>query len=117
MNVARHDIDLRHPEEARGSAGFSDQERAKLEKLIGVGFIDTYRALYPDQEKVYTWWSYQMFSRRRNDGWRIDYFLISERLLPRLADASIHSKVMGSDHCPVSITLSDVGIGGTDNNG
>lgn len=106
FNVARHDIDLRHPDENRGSAGFSDQERGKMEELIGAGFVDTYRALHPDEEKAYTWWSYQRMARRRNDGWRIDYFLISENLMPRLESAEIHSKIMGSDHCPVSITLS-----------
>ncbi|MCD8387172.1 MAG: exodeoxyribonuclease III, partial [Bacteroidales bacterium] len=90
FNVARNDIDLKHPELYRGTTGFSDPERAKLEQLIGAGFVDTYRALHPDTEKVYTWWSYQMRSRQRNDGWRIDYFLISERLLPRLTSAEIY---------------------------
>lgn len=105
FNVARLDIDLKHPEENRGFAGFSDEERSKMEELIGAGFVDTYRALHPDEEKAYTWWSYQRLARRRNDGWRIDYFLISGNLLPKLESAEIHSKIMGSDHCPVSITL------------
>ncbi|MCC8174873.1 MAG: exodeoxyribonuclease III [Bacteroidales bacterium] len=106
FNVAHHDIDLRNPDEFRGSTGFSEPERGKLEQLLGAGFIDTYRALHPTEEKVYTWWSYMARERQRNIGWRIDYFLISERLRPRLEDASVYRHILGSDHCPISITLS-----------
>ncbi|MCC8070915.1 MAG: exodeoxyribonuclease III [Bacteroidales bacterium] len=107
FNVARLDIDLKHPDEYRGTTGFSDQERGKIEELLAAGFIDTYRYLHPTEEKVYTWWSYMARSRQRNDGWRIDYFLISQRLAPRLEAADVYRYTMGSDHCPISITLAE----------
>ena len=105
FNVAHQDIDIRYPDKNRGTTGFSDQERGKFEELLKTGFTDTYRLLHPDEEKIYTWWSYMGGARRRNDGWRIDYFLISESLIPKLEAAEIHNKIMGSDHCPVSIIL------------
>lgn len=106
LNVARHDIDLRHPDLYRESTGFSTPERRKLEELIGAGFVDTYRALHPRRERAYTWWSYQGMARSKDDGWRIDYFLVSRALEPRIARAEIYSRIPGSDHCPISLTLS-----------
>lgn len=105
LNVAHKDIDLKHPELNRGATGFSDQERGALQRMLDAGFIDTWRYLYPDLEKVYSWWSYMQMSRRRNDGWRIDYFIVSARLAPRIEAAEILTKVMGSDHCPVTVTI------------
>ena len=105
MNVAHKEIDLKNPKTNRKNPGFTDQERNCMTRLLESGFIDTYRAIHGDEENAYTWWSYRFKAREKNIGWRIDYFLISERLLPYLKDASIHPDVMGSDHCPVSITL------------
>ena len=105
LNVAHQEIDLKNPKSNRGSAGFSDEERACFSMLLERGFIDTFRFLYPDVTGAYSWWSYMFKARQNNAGWRIDYFLISDRLKDKLRQAVIHSDVMGSDHCPVSIDL------------
>ena len=104
MNVAHQEIDLKNPKTNRKNAGFTDEEREKMTQLLGNGFIDTFRTLYPEQV-TYSWWSYRFRAREKNTGWRIDYFLISERLKDRLEDAKIHTEIMGSDHCPVEIIL------------
>ena len=104
MNVAHQKIDLKNPKTNRKNAGFTDEEREKMTQLLGNGFIDTFRTLYPEQV-TYSWWSYRFRAREKNTGWRIDYFLISERLKDRLEDAKIHTEIMGSDHCPVEIIL------------
>lgn len=104
LNVAHEEIDLKNPKSNRGNAGFSDEERAKFGELLNAGFADTYRRLYPDRVQ-YSWWSYMFHAREKNAGWRIDYFVVSERLLPRVKDAFILTDVMGSDHCPVGIEL------------
>ena len=105
MNVAHQEIDLKNPKTNRGSAGFTDEERGKFTQLLDAGFTDTFRALHPDALHAYSWWSYRFKARERNTGWRIDYFLVSNRLFPRVADAAIHADILGSDHCPVSLTL------------
>jgi len=104
MNVAHQEIDLKNPKTNRRNAGFTDEEREKMTELLNNGFIDTFRTLYPEQV-TYSWWSYRFRAREKNTGWRIDYFLISERLRDRLIDAKIHTETMGSDHCPVEIDL------------
>ena len=104
MNVAHQEIDLKNPKINRKNAGFTDEEREKMTQLLSNGFIDTFRTLYPEQV-TYSWWSYRFRAREKNTGWRIDYFLISERLKDRLEDAKIHTEIMGSDHCPVEIIL------------
>lgn len=104
MNVAHQEIDLKNPKTNRKNAGFTDEEREKMTQLLSNGFIDTFRTLYPEQI-TYSWWSYRFRAREKNTGWRIDYFLISERLKDRLEDAKIHTEIMGSDHCPVEIIL------------
>ena len=104
MNVAHQEIDLKNPKTNHKNAGFTDEEREKMTQLLNNGFIDTFRTLYPEQV-TYSWWSYRLRAREKNTGWRIDYFLISERLKDRLEDAKIHTEIMGSDHCPVEITL------------
>lgn len=103
LNVAHEEIDLKNPKSNRGSAGFSDQERGKMTELLSSGFTDTFRALYPDRTGAYTWWSYRFNARKNNAGWRIDYFIVSDRLLPRVRDNIIHAEVEGSDHCPVEL--------------
>ena len=105
LNVAHEEIDLKNPKTNRGNAGFSDQEREKMTVLLGSGFADSFRALYPDKTGAYTWWSYRFNARKNNAGWRIDYFIVSERLLPRVKDQIIHADVTGSDHCPVELDL------------
>ena len=105
MNVAHQEIDLKNPKTNRMSAGFTDQERGKFTELLEAGFADTFRRLYPDAKERYSWWSYRFKARERNTGWRIDYFVMSERLMERVKDSCIHSEVMGSDHCPVSLEL------------
>ncbi|WP_297198931.1 exodeoxyribonuclease III [uncultured Flavonifractor sp.] len=105
LNVAHQEIDLKNPKTNRGNAGFSDQEREKMTALLSSGFADTFRALYPDKTGAYTWWSYRFNARKNNAGWRIDYFIVSERLLPRVKDQIIHADVTGSDHCPVELDL------------
>lgn len=105
LNVAHEEIDLANPKTNRRNAGFTDEERSAMTSLLSRGFVDTFRYLHPTQEKAYSWWSYRGGARARNVGWRIDYFLISERIAPKLKDASIHADVTGSDHCPVSMEI------------
>ena len=105
MNVAHEEIDLKNPKSNRRNAGFSDEERAKMTELLGSGFTDTFRYLYPDLSGAYSWWSYRFKAREKNAGWRIDYFLVSDRLRDQIRAAEIHSDVLGSDHCPVSLVL------------
>lgn len=106
LNVAHEEIDLKNPKTNRHNAGFTDEEREKMTILLNSGFTDTFRSLYPEQV-TYSWWSYRFRAREKNTGWRIDYFLISDRLKDRMADAIIHTDVMGSDHCPVELILKD----------
>lgn len=105
LNVAHREIDLKNPKTNRRNAGFTDEERAKFGELLDAGFIDTFRHFYPDLEGAYSWWSYRFRAREKNAGWRIDYFLVSERLQARLTDAKIHADVFGSDHCPVEVDI------------
>lgn len=105
LNVAHKEIDLKNPKTNRKNAGFTDEERGKFSTLLGQGFIDTYRYFYPDQEGIYSWWSYRFSARAKNAGWRIDYFCVSESLKDRLGDAKILTDIMGSDHCPVELDL------------
>ena len=105
LNVAHEEIDLKNPKTNRGNAGFSDQERGKMTELLSSGFADSFRALYPDREGAYTWWSYRFNARKNNAGWRIDYFIVSNRLLPRVQDQIIRGEITGSDHCPVELIL------------
>ena len=105
LNVAHQEIDLKNPKTNHHNAGFSDEERAKFTELLQHGFIDTFRALYPDRTGIYTWWSYLRKARDTNAGWRIDYFLASERLRGAIKDATIHNEIFGSDHCPVGLEL------------
>ena len=107
MNVAHEEIDLKNPKSNRRNAGFSDEERAKMTELLGSGFTDTFRYLYPDLTGAYSWWSYRFKAREKNAGWRIDYFLVSDRLRDQIRAAEIHSDVLGSDHCPVSLVLGE----------
>lgn len=106
MNVAVEEIDLKNPKTNRMNAGFTDEERNKMRELLAAGFVDTFRYFYPDKEQIYSWWSYRFKAREKNAGWRIDYFLASEDLKGRLLDASIHTDVAGSDHCPVELEIS-----------
>lgn len=105
MNVAHKEIDLKNPKTNRKNAGFTDEERGKMTVLLDDGFIDTFRYFYPDQENIYSWWSYRFKAREKNAGWRIDYFLTSESLKDKLVDAKIHTDIMGSDHCPVELDI------------
>ena len=105
LNVAHQEIDLKNPKPNRGNPGFSDQEREKFSQLLASGFTDTFRWRYPDLAGAYSWWSYRFHAREKNAGWRIDYFLVSDRLRDRIEKAEIHADVLGSDHCPVSLTL------------
>ena len=105
MNVAHKEIDLKNPKTNRKNAGFTDEEREKMSELLDGGFIDTFRYFYPDQENIYSWWSYRFKAREKNAGWRIDYFLTSESLKDKLVDAKIHTDIMGSDHCPVELDI------------
>ena len=105
LNVAHREIDLKNPKTNRKNAGFTDEERAKFGQLLEAGFTDTFRHFYPDVEGVYSWWSYRFKAREKNAGWRIDYFLVSDRLQPRLRQAAIHNEVYGSDHCPVEVVV------------
>ena len=106
LNVAHEEIDLKNPKSNRRNAGFTDEEREKFGILLNAGFADTFRRLYPEQV-TYSWWSYRFRAREKNAGWRIDYFLVSERLMPLVADTKIHTDIMGSDHCPVSLEIED----------
>ena len=105
MNVAHKELDLKNPSTNRRNAGFTDEERDKFTLLLDSGFIDTFRNFFPDQKNIYSWWSYRFKAREKNAGWRIDYFLASEELRPRLSAASIHTEVYGSDHCPVELVI------------
>ena len=105
MNVAHKEIDLKNPKTNHNNPGFTDAERGRMTELLNSGFVDTYRYFYPDVENVYSWWSYRFQARAKNTGWRIDYFLASEGLKDRLSGAAIHTDIMGSDHCPVELTI------------
>lgn len=105
LNVAHQEIDLKNAKSNHGNSGFTAEERSCMTRLLASGFVDSFRYLYPDQTDAYTWWSFMPKVRERNVGWRIDYFLVSERLAPRIMDARIDASIMGSDHCPISLTL------------
>ena len=105
MNVAHKEIDLKNPKSNHRNAGFTDEERAKFTDLLAAGFTDTFRHFYPDQTDIYSWWSYRFHAREKNTGWRIDYWLCSDRLIPNVKSASIHTEIMGSDHCPVEVNV------------
>ncbi len=105
MNVAHNEIDLANPKSNRQNPGFSDEERACMTRLLSSGFSDTYRKLHPDATGVYSWWSYRGRAREKNVGWRIDYFIVSDRLMPKVTSAEIHPDILGSDHCPVAIEI------------
>ena len=104
LNVAHEEIDLKNPKTNRKNAGFTDEERAKMTRFLSEGFVDTFRTLHPD-DPTYSWWSYRFKAREKNAGWRIDYFIVSERLMSRVTAASIHNEVFGSDHCPVELVI------------
>ena len=103
LNVAHQEIDLKNPKTNRRNAGFTDEEREKMTGLLENGFADTFRRLYPDKTDIYSWWSYRFSAREKNAGWRIDYFIVSERIMEKVKDSEIHTDIFGSDHCPVSI--------------
>ena len=105
LNVAHEKIDLKNPKSNRKNAGFTDEEREKMTKWLNSGFTDTFRYFYPEQKDIYSWWSYRFKAREKNAGWRIDYFIVSNRLQERLDNAKIHTEIYGSDHCPVELTL------------
>ncbi|WP_075981660.1 exodeoxyribonuclease III [Bacillus massilinigeriensis] len=105
LNVAHEEIDLRNAKSNHGNSGFTTEEREKMTRLLSTGFIDSFRHFYPEKEGAYTWWSYMNKVRERNIGWRIDYFILSKRFTPKLADAEIHAEVLGSDHCPVALIV------------
>jgi exodeoxyribonuclease-3 len=105
LNVAHKEIDLKNPKTNRKNAGFTDEERGKFSEFVASGFIDSFRYFYPDQEGIYSWWSYRFNARKNNAGWRIDYFCTSERLGNQLEDAKIHTEILGSDHCPVELDI------------
>ena len=105
MNVAHEEIDLKNPKTNRRNAGFTDEERGKMTELLSAGFSDTFRVLYPDRGDAYSWWSYMFHAREKNAGWRIDYFICSDRLCPRIEDSLIYPQYFGSDHCPVGLIL------------
>ena len=105
LNVAHKEIDLKNPKTNRKNAGFTDEERACFSRMLESGFVDTFRYFYPDKEGIYSWWSYRFKAREKNAGWRIDYFIVSPSLKDRLQDASIHTEIMGSDHCPVELDI------------
>lgn len=105
LNVAHQEIDLKNPKTNRKNAGFTDEERACFSRMLESGFVDTFRYFYPDKEGIYSWWSYRFKAREKNAGWRIDYFIVSPSLKDRLQDASIHTEIMGSDHCPVELDI------------
>lgn len=105
MNVAHKEIDLKNPKTNRRNAGFTDEERDKFSTLLGHGYVDTFRHFYPDMENIYSWWSYRFKAREKNAGWRIDYFLVSDDITDQCKDAKIHTQVLGSDHCPVELSI------------
>lgn len=105
LNVAHQEIDLKNPKTNRRNAGFTDEERNCMTRLLNAGYIDTFRYFYPSQEGIYSWWSYMFKAREKNAGWRIDYFIVSTDMKERLIDAKIHTEVLGSDHCPVELEI------------
>jgi exodeoxyribonuclease-3 len=105
LNVAHEEIDLKNPKTNRGNPGFSDEERGKFTELLQAGFTDSFRYLYPDATDAYSWWSYRFHARDKNVGWRIDYFVVSDRIAPQIREAKIHTEVFGSDHCPVELEI------------
>ena len=105
LNVAHKEIDLKNPKTNHNNAGFTDYEREKLTAVLNNGFTDTFRYFYPDKEGIYSWWSYMFRAREKNAGWRIDYFIVSDRLNDKLTDAKIHTDILGSDHCPVEVDI------------
>lgn len=105
LNVAHREIDIKNPEANRRNAGFTDEEREKMTMLIQSGFTDSFRYLYPDKTDAYTWWSYMFNAREKNIGWRIDYFLVSDRIRDKIRDAGMYSEIYGSDHCPVFLEI------------
>ena len=105
LNVAHEEIDLKNPKTNRGNAGFSDEERSKFSELLAAGFTDSFRYLYPNRTGAYSWWSYRFHARENNAGWRIDYFVVSNRIAPQIKDAKIHTEIFGSDHCPVELEI------------
>ena len=105
LNVAHQEIDLKNPKTNRRNAGFTDEEREQFTELLGSGFTDSFRHFYPTLEGAYSWWSYRFKAREKNAGWRIDYFVVSNRLMPRISSAAIHNEVFGSDHCPVELVM------------
>ncbi len=105
LNVAHKEIDLKNPSSKHHNAGFTDEEREKMTELLDSGFIDSFRYMYPDKEGIYSWWSYMFHAREKNAGWRIDYFIVSEKLKEKIQDSIIHTEVFGSDHCPVELDI------------
>ena len=105
LNVAHKEIDLKNPASNHHNAGFTDEERGKFQELLNAGFTDTFRYLYPDKKSAYTWWSYLRKARENNAGWRIDYFLVSNRIAEKISEVTIEYEIFGSDHCPVTLTL------------
>ncbi len=105
LNVAHKEIDLKNPSTNRHSAGFTDEEREKMTRLLNSGFIDSFRYLYPEKENIYSWWSYMRKAREKNVGWRIDYFIVSDDIKEDIKEAKIHDNVLGSDHCPVELEI------------
>ncbi len=105
LNVAHREIDLKNPSSNHHNAGFTDEERGKMTTVLSSGFVDTWRYFHPDTAGVYSWWSYRFHARQKNAGWRIDYFIVSEALVPKLCDAAIYTDVLGSDHCPVGLQI------------
>ena len=107
LNVAHQEIDLKNPKTNRKNAGFTDEERAKFSTLLANGFTDSFRFFYPDMEHIYSWWSYRFKAREKNAGWRIDYFVVSNRIADKMEDAKIHTEIFGSDHCPVELVIDE----------
>lgn len=105
LNVAHKEIDLKNPATNHHNAGFTNEEREKMTKLLDAGFVDSFRYLYPDKKDIYSWWSYMRNAREKNTGWRIDYFIVSNKIKDKIKEASIHTQIMGSDHCPVSVDV------------
>ena len=105
LNVAHEEIDIKNPKDNRHNAGFTDEEREKMTLLLKEGYVDTFRYFHPEEKDAYSWWSYRFHARERNTGWRIDYFIVSERLKERLTSARIHPEIIGSDHCPVELQI------------
>ncbi len=105
LNVAHNEIDLKNPKSNKGNAGFTDEERNQMTNLLNSGFVDSFRYLYPDKQDAYSWWSYMGRAREKNVGWRIDYFIVSDKIKDKIIDAKIHPEIMGSDHCPVELDL------------